>query len=61
MIIGVPQEIKQQENRVALLPAGAYQLGRRGHTVLVQAGAGTGSGYADEDYQNAGAEIVPTA
>jgi alanine dehydrogenase len=61
MIIGVPQEVKQQENRVALLPGGAYQLSKRGHTILVQSGAGVGSGYADEDYRIAGAEIVSTA
>ncbi len=58
MIIGVPKEVKLQEHRVALLPAGAYQLVKRGHTVLIQAGAGAGSGYSDEDYTRAGAEIV---
>jgi alanine dehydrogenase len=58
MIIGVPKEIKEQENRVALLPSAAYQLIRRGHTVLVEAGAGVGSGYADADYQQAGATVV---
>ncbi len=59
MIIGVPKEIKEQENRVALLPAGAYQLGKR-HTVLVETGAGLGIGVSDEDYRAAGAEIVGT-
>ena len=58
MIIGVPKEIKAQENRVAMLPAGAYQLAQRGHTVLVEKGAGAGSGYPDEEYVRAGAEIV---
>jgi alanine dehydrogenase len=58
MIIGVPREIKSQENRVALLPAAAYQLKQRGHTVLVERGAGAGSGYADAEYSGAGAEIV---
>ena len=58
MIIGVPKEIKQQESRVALLPAGAYQLTKRGHSVLVENGAGEGSGYLDEEYANAGALLV---
>ena len=59
MIIGVPREIKQQEHRVALLPAGAYQLTKRGHRVLVERGAGVGAGYPDADYLKAGSEIVP--
>ena len=58
MTIGVPREIKEQENRVGLLPAGVYQLGQRGHRVLVGRGAGIGSGYSDEDYETAGAQIV---
>src|SRR3989440_4452525 len=58
MIIGVPKEIKEQEQRVALLPSAANQLTRRGHSVLVQTSAGVGSGYPDEEYINAGAEIV---
>ncbi len=58
MVIGVPQEIKAQENRVGLLPASVYQLTRRGHTVLVGKGAGTGTGHADEGYTRAGAELV---
>ena len=58
MIIGVPKEIKQQENRVGLLPSAAYQLIKRGHRVLVTAGAGVGSGYPDEEYAAAGAEII---
>lgn len=58
MIIGCPKEIKAQENRVALLPSAAYQLTRRGHTVLVETGAGLGSGYGDEEYRAAGAEVV---
>ena len=60
MIIGVPKEIKPQENRVALLPSAAYQLTKRGHKVVVEANAGAGSGFADEEYQSAGAEIVAT-
>lgn len=60
MIIGVPKEIKQQEFRVALLPAGAYQLARRGHQVVVETNAGAGIGFDDEDYAKAGAEIVAT-
>jgi alanine dehydrogenase len=58
MIIGVPREIKEQENRVALLPAAAYQLIKRGHTVLVERGAGVGTGYPDADYEAAGVELV---
>lgn len=60
MIIGVPKEIKAQENRVALLPAGAYQLISRGHHVVVERGAGAGSGYPDAEYERAGAELVDT-
>src|SRR5713101_1861776 len=58
MIIGVPKEIKEQEQRVALVPSAAEQLTRRGHSVLVEKNAGVGSGYPDEEYRNAGAEIV---
>ena len=58
MIIGVPREIKEQESRVGLLPGGTYQLVKRGHQVLVEQGAGAGTGYADELYRAAGAEIV---
>jgi len=58
MIIGVPKEIKQQEYRVALLPSAAYQLIKRGHRVVVETQAGTGAGYPDADYAQAGAEIV---
>jgi alanine dehydrogenase len=58
MIIGVPKEIKAQENRVALLPSAAYQLTKRGHEVIVEKSAGTGSGYADEEYVAAGAKLV---
>lgn len=61
MIIGVPKEIKNNENRVALTPAGTQELVKRGHTVYVQATAGVGSGFADEEYVKAGAKILPTA
>jgi alanine dehydrogenase len=61
MVIGVPKEIKEQEQRVALLPSAANQLIRHGHSVLVEKNAGIGSGYADEEYVKAGAEIVDTA
>jgi alanine dehydrogenase len=61
MIIGVPKEIKEQEQRVALLPSAVEQLKRRGHTVLVEKDAGAGSGYPDEEYRKAGAEIVDLA
>ena len=61
MIIGVPREIKEQEQRVALLPSAADLLRRRGHSMLIEKNAGVGSGYADEDYVQAGAEIVGQA
>ena len=58
MIIGVPKEIKKQEYRVALLPSAAYQLIKHGHKVVVERGAGIGSGFADEEYVRAGATLV---
>src|SRR5262245_21461802 len=58
MIIGVPTEIKTREYRVGMIPAGVRILTSRGHTVLVQAGAGIGSGLTDEEYKRAGAQIV---
>jgi alanine dehydrogenase len=60
MIIGVPKEIKNNENRVALTPAGVAEIKKNGHTVYIQANAGTGSGFVDTDYVNAGATILPT-
>lgn len=60
MIIGVPKEIKNNENRVSLTPAGARELVKHGHTVYVQHTAGENSGFADDDYVNAGAQILPT-
>jgi alanine dehydrogenase len=60
MIIGVPKEIKNNENRVALTPAGAKELIKRGHTVYVQHTAGDGSGFPDSEYEAAGAKILPT-
>jgi alanine dehydrogenase len=61
MIIGVPKEIKNNENRVALTPAGTKELVKRGHTVLVEKLAGTGSGFTDEEYVQAGARIIDQA
>ncbi len=60
MIIGVPKEIKSSENRVSLLPSGAYQLIKHGHTVLVERNAGIGAGYTNEDYEGAGAKLIDT-
>ena len=60
MIIGVPKEIKNNENRIALTPAGAAELVKRGHKVYVQANGGNGSGFPDEDYIEAGAKMLPT-
>ncbi len=59
MIIGVPKEIKNNENRVALTPAGAFELVKRGHTVYVQNSAGMGSGFQDSDYIEVGAKMLP--
>ena len=61
MRVGVPKEIKVQENRVSLTPASVRELAARGHRVLVETGAGTGSGCLDEAYVAAGAEIAPDA
>ena len=60
MIVGVPKEIKNNENRVALTPAGAKELVKRGHSVYVQHTAGMNSGFPDEEYVAAGAQILPT-
>ncbi|MEM0992554.1 MAG: alanine dehydrogenase [Bacteroidota bacterium] len=60
MIIGVPKEIKSNENRVGLTPAGAFELTKRAHTVYVQTTAGDGSGFSDQEYKDAGAQILPT-
>lgn len=60
MIIGVPKEIKTNENRVSMTPAGVMELTKRKHTVYVQSTAGIGSGYADADYRKAGAKILKT-
>jgi alanine dehydrogenase len=61
MLIGVPREIKTNENRVALVPAGAEALTANGHEVLIEKGAGEGSGFPDELYVKAGAKIAPDA
>ncbi len=58
MIIGVPREIKTKEFRVGLLPSAVYQLIKRGHEVVVERGAGVGTGHADDDYEKAGARLV---
>lgn len=61
MLIGIPKEIKNNENRVALTPVGIHSLVSRGHRVLIETNAGLGSGFTDADYQKQGAEIVATA
>lgn len=61
MIIGLPKEIKDSENRVGMTPGAVATLTRRGHRVLVQSGAGLGSSLSDDEYLAAGAEIVPSA
>lgn len=60
MIIGVPKEIKNNENRVGLTPAGVSELRKHGHTVYVQSSAGIGSGFDDQSYIQAGAQMLPT-
>ena len=59
MIIGVPKEIKNNENRVGVTPAGVRELVAHGHKVYVQMTAGEGSGFSDADYMAAGAELLP--
>ena len=59
MIIGVPKEIKTGEQRVALTPAGVHDLVAHGHRVLIEPGAGTGSGFRDDDYTKEGASLEP--
>ncbi len=61
MIVGVPKEIKTNENRVALVPAGAESLAGDGHTLLVEQGAGLGSGFSDDAYRAVGAQVVKGA
>ncbi len=61
MVIGIPKEIKDNENRVAAIPAGVQALVARGHKILVQKGAGAGSGISDQAYEEAGAKIVGAA
>ena len=60
MIVGIPKEIKNNENRVGMTPAGVNELVRRGHTVYEQKGAGENSGFPDEQYERVGAKILPT-
>ncbi len=61
MLIGVPKEIKVHENRVALLPTGVVDLKRNGHSVIIEKNAGLASGYPDEEYVEAGAEVIDSA
>ncbi len=61
MVIGIPKEIKTDENRVALTPAGALTLTRDGHHVLIESGAGEGSGFSDDQYEKAGAVVLESS
>jgi alanine dehydrogenase len=61
MIVGVPKEVKTDEYRVAMIPVGVEELSRTNHRVLIETGAGQGSGISDEQYAQCGAEIVPDA
>jgi alanine dehydrogenase len=61
VLVGIPKEIKNRENRVGIVPAGVRAFAAQGHKVLVQKGAGIGSGISDEQFRNAGAQIVDTA
>jgi alanine dehydrogenase len=60
MIVGVPKEIKNNESRVSMTPAGVFELIKNNHTVYVQSTAGVGSGFSDADYRKAGAVVMPT-
>lgn len=60
MLIGIPTEIKPSESRVGMTPAGVFELIRRNHAVIIQSGAGLGSGFSDEDYLDVGAQIRPS-
>ena len=60
MIVGIPKEIKNNESRVGMTPAGVFELVKNNHTVYVQSGAGEGSGFFNQDYQKAGATILDT-
>jgi alanine dehydrogenase len=60
LVVGVPKEIKDKENRVSVLPDGVAELSHYGHRVVVQAGAGAGCGFSDAEYEAAGAEVVDT-
>jgi len=59
--IGIPKEIKNHEYRVGMIPATVHELSLSGHQVQVEAGAGEGSGISDEEYRDAGAEIIASA
>lgn len=61
MNIGIPKEIKPQENRVSMIPGSVAELVKRGHRVFIERGAGVGAAYGDEQYIAAGAEILETA
>ena len=61
MRVGIPREVKNNENRVAITPAGVHELSRRGHEVLIEAGAGEGSRISDDDFRAAGAQLVSDA
>lgn len=60
VIVGVPKEVKDRENRVSMTPAGVSELVHRGHQVIVERSAGSGSGFSDDEYSNAGAQLVDT-
>ncbi len=61
MLVGVPKEIKDNENRIAITPAGVVSLVNNGHEVIIEKDAGVGSGFTNEEYENAGAKIISSA
>ena len=61
MIVGIPREIKDRENRVSTTPAGVAEYVSHGHSVLVECDAGAGSGFANEEYEQAGAKLSQLA
>ena len=61
MKVAVPREVKNHEYRVAITPAGVHELAANGHEVFIEAGAGDGSSITDQEFREAGAQILPTA
>jgi alanine dehydrogenase len=61
MVVGIPKEVKDQDRRVSVQPNGVVELVHGGHEIVVQSGAGSGAGFSDEEYEQAGARVVSSA